>query len=854
MPPKKAEELGGAVGGADAGGAVADAGGAVADAGGAKKKKKKKKKKGAVGGADAETLLRQKIDKFKNVKPLFYKGRENTAENLSRFRDLSNGHVIIQEIIYGYILNLRKYTLEKKEYNDSVKAFNKNRKLPKPDSKKAPKPFDKLAVINDAIEKALYKENNFFESEGEPNEEGRKSLETALKDSIDQENPTFNMGDLYNVAIKSGYKNKSLNALGRMKIKKATSLEEINAIKEKYTKENKEDFFQDSVFEDRKIYFEMLEDALVEGTLKPIAESEKYVSENQYDKSLKILDEGKEGSLDRVLNIMKPFLFYDFNVLNAYLSASTEKEAQEAQKRARDEQREANRVEAQNELDRAEARRVANEEAQAVIQQNIADNEARRVAGQAQALRDAGRAEKNQIKSAEAKAQQDAQDILDKEAEDKARLASIADEEARKARVEALKRQNQLIELGNSDPDELTISKLDEDERTIVREIIQNRKLRELQFGKALTSEQLQAIKDKQSADFEARQAQDKANADAQAKALQAPKVSEREEAFKKALGFSEFDSRVENIKDKIRNVEALDQPENELLSKMIEFDINNSNIPNQTRSLSLMYDDLNANPETINRLLQALPERDRAKAQSDITESLIGDIAGGMGDYNTLMNKPKIAIEAREPVASEEAIGLFGVGEIPKYVKGNKRIPSASLLFKDKPLTEKQKKEGKKPNTDPLGIHPLDTRGRFLRKGDRIPDTSADPFFGGVPVSLGGQRVDIYHQRGELPKKALTDYGDRFIGGRTVKAGDFGSYTQQGLSNTLNSTGLTGVPIQRFQDNEALPAGSNSPKGYRKGTIQSYPLESDQMAIQQSNIGFELMRSGRKVNYQMYQ
>jgi len=142
-----------------------------------------------------------------------------------------------------------------------------------------------------------------------------------------------------------------------------------------------------------------------------------------------------------------------------------------------------------------------------------------------------------------------------------------------------------------------------------------------------------------------------------------------------------------------------------------------------------------------------------------------------------------------------------------------------------------------------------------YPQKDDRVPNTSGGEFYGGVPVSIGGSQVNIYHQTGKLPNQSLTDYGDAFIGGRTVLGADmrtsreFGAFTQLGITRTLGATGLANVPTQRFDEDQNLL--ERSPPSYRKGTIKSYPLTNEEMNIQQRGNRYSLVRSGRRATYQ---
>ena len=438
-----------------------------------------------------------------------------------------------------------------------------------------------------------------------------------------------------------------------------------------------------------------------------------------------------------------------------------------------------------------------------------------------------------------------AQDILDKEADDKAlekaRLKSIADEEAREAKAlelketkEKRKRYNQLVQMALKDVDELTISKLDEDERATLRRIIQKKREREAQFGRGLTTEEYQAIREKESADFEARQARKKADADAQAKALQAPKVNERRaELFERQFGMDENNPGIELIKDKIKRLEPLDASDRNMLENLIKFDIQNAE-EGEARALEILYQDLNAPPIRLRELIGQLAEVDRGTALNEITSGFIDDIGTGVADYDRIARATPRKVDR----AGGKPIGIYDVGKKAKLGIGEAPFPSAGLLF------DKQKK--------PLGIFPLDMGGMYPQKGDTIGGKN---FYGGVPVSIGGKQVNIYHQAGTLPNQSLTDYGDAFVGGRTVLGADkrtsrdFGAFTQLGITATLGATGLANVPTQRF-DEDQNPL-TRSPPSYRKGTIKSYPLTNEEMNIQQRGNRYSLVRSGRKATYQ---
>ena len=114
----------------------------------------------------------------------------------------------------------------------------------------------------------------------------------------------------------------------------------------------------------------------------------------------------------------------------------------------------------------------------------LAGSKAEREAEAKRRKKERAKANKKDKQDKKDKEDKEAQDILDREAEDKAKLESIADEKARKARAIELKetkekreRNNQLVQMAIDDVDELTISKLDEDERATLRVIIQKKNI-----------------------------------------------------------------------------------------------------------------------------------------------------------------------------------------------------------------------------------------------------------------------------------------------------------------------------------------------------------------------------------------
>ena len=861
---------------------------AQAQAGGGAKKKKKKNK--------PMTQRGQLQNQFKVLSEI-----SNRPQDTQETYELANSRYYqntnVSNILHQYQESVKKYFISNKvkiwanDYEDYLeealywkneqdRAITQGLEYNKPQPKAPVIPFyDKKKELDKVIDYAITR--NLVRLQ--PKLEGTQQLQeliTNIQNSVSKENPTLNFPEINKISLEIQKKYPTLfiqkrndGALAEQRDLNRKMLprgkEEDDEIWEKRLEKYNEEFdrlekkrkrynpiFGDISFEEEKDFLESMEGILVPNFRKGVGDRRRaYVDgdkivlgereQTAYQLASQELKNAYfDDSISTAQGILNPFLFYNPSSLKAFVNAKTEEDAQRAEQAEVLAQAQAD-ADARAQEEATIQRRQARAEAQAQAQ---AQAEARRKAGQAQALRDAGRAEKKEIKSAEAKAQQDAQDILDKEAEDKelekVRLKSIADEEARKARVAELKearekreRHTDLVQMALGDPDELTISKLDEDERTIVRQIIQERNTREAQFGKTLTSEQLQAMKDKQSADFEAKQAQDKADADAQAKALQAPKVNERRaELFKRRFGIDERNEDIESIKNKIKKLKPLDASDINMLESIIKFDIQNAE-EGEARELEILYQDLNAPPVRLRELIGQLAEGERGRALDEITSGFISDIGTGVADYDRIARATPRKVDR----GGGRPIGIYEVGKKKKLLTGEAPYPSAGLLF------DKQKK--------PLGIFPLDIGGMYPQKDDRLSNKSGGEFYGGVPVSIGGSQVNIYHQSGTLPNQSLTDYGDAFIGGRTVLGADrrtprdFGAFTQLGITATLGATGLANVPTQRF-DEDQNPL-TRSPPSYRKGTIKSYPLTNEEMNIQQRGNRYSLVRSGRQATYQ---